>query len=151
MMDRLADSQVSERTHYWIQLVGDDGPRKGLRPLPGATVELREWGNPGSFPQSIYATKEGSMRLLNPLLANAEGIVEFWLDEPLHVQGKVTKTGYVPMMVSIDGKDHSIRFESFKKVRTQARHDWLRNAGWRLALGASAVGFALGYAASETL
>ncbi len=65
------------------------------RPIGGATVRVYEPGTTTSIAQTIYAADSPSMvTKANPFTSDADGRIEFYLDNPQFVDLNVSKVGY---------------------------------------------------------
>lgn len=80
------------RAHFYTYLLDEEG-----RPIPGATVEVREPGTTTKISETIYAADDPSATTkTNPFSAAADGLCEVWLTNPKVVDLYITKTGYDP-------------------------------------------------------
>lgn len=83
------------RAHYVTYALDAEG-----RPIPGATVEVREPGTASLISETIYANDDpdGTTKT-NPFISPADGKIEIWLQNPKIVDLYVTKTGYDPLTI----------------------------------------------------
>jgi hypothetical protein len=64
--------------------------------LSGATVTVRDPQTTTKIADTLYASFDGVVTLTNPLTANANGEIEFWLPNERTVDLYIEATGYVP-------------------------------------------------------
>lgn len=71
-------------------------------PLPGATVTVYQEGTTTPLADAIYADSVGGATLANPVTADADGVVEFFLEVNRRVDLRVVKAGYATQTVTED-------------------------------------------------
>lgn len=64
-------------------------------PIPGATVDVYDTGTTSHIAGTIHDSAVGGSTLSNPVVANGQGEIEFWLDAPIRVDLKYSRPGYV--------------------------------------------------------
>jgi hypothetical protein len=64
------------------------------RPVPSAAVNVYQAGTTTPIAETIYAADSGATTLANPVTANAQGEVEFYLAAPARVDLRWVKAGY---------------------------------------------------------
>jgi hypothetical protein len=72
------------------------------RPLAGVTVNVYQAGTTTPVTETIYAADTGAATLGNPLTANAQGEIEFFLAAPKRVSLAWSKNGYTAESHSVD-------------------------------------------------
>lgn len=72
------------------------------RPIPSATLNVYQPGTTTPIAETIYAADSGGTTLANPLTANAQGEIEFFLAVPKRVDLRWSKNGFVAETHSAD-------------------------------------------------
>jgi hypothetical protein len=86
--------------------------------LYGAQVTVREAGQSVKVAQPLYAGPTGNEQLTNPFVT-ANGVIDFWMDEPQRVSVLVQKDGFSDILVYLDGPpspDETARTDSPLKI-----------------------------------
>jgi hypothetical protein len=73
-----------------------------VAPLAGAAVTVYQTGTTTPLALPVYAGPSGGTTLVNPLAADARGMVEFWLDSDERVDLYVVASGYDPITATVD-------------------------------------------------
>lgn len=71
-----------------------------LAPIPFATVNVYETGTTTPIAQTIYSSATGVGTLTNPLTADANGLIEFWLPEAQVADLLISASGYTSQTVT---------------------------------------------------
>lgn len=74
-------------------------------PVDGATVDVYDTGTTSHIAGTIHDAATGGATLPNPIVANAQGEIEFWLDAPAKVDLKYTRPGFVTETHTVDVLD----------------------------------------------
>lgn len=82
---------MTTRARYADVIVAPNGV-----PVAGATVDVYNTGTTTHISGTIHDSAVGGATLPNPIVANDQGEVEFWLDAPIRVDLKYSRPGYVP-------------------------------------------------------
>ncbi|QDN94868.1 hypothetical protein FNV58_00645 (plasmid) [Streptomyces sp. RLB1-9] len=85
------------RAHVMRPITGETGDL-----LYGAQVTVREAGQSVKVAQPLYAGPTGNDQLTNPFVT-ANGVIDFWMDEPQRVSVLVEKDGFSDILVYLDG------------------------------------------------
>lgn len=79
---------MTRARYFEVATASDTG-----RPLPGVTVNVYNVGTTTPITATIYSGASGTGVLTNPLTANSQGEIEFWLADPAEVDLRWSKTG----------------------------------------------------------
>lgn len=91
------------RAHFRESVIGrNTGDGNRLNALAAASVYVYQQGTTTPITDTIYSANTGTGTLTNPLTADSEGVVEFWLERPQRVDLVVTKTGFTSVRVTVD-------------------------------------------------
>ena len=80
---------MTTRAHFYTYVLDEEG-----RPIPGATVTVRDPGTDDDISETIYDADAPAMTTkTNPFMGTVDGLVEFYLDVPAVVDLLITKVG----------------------------------------------------------